>query len=138
MTLDMGPIKEKHGLAQARRESERADPMAARVGTKLFRDGHRKGFWDGAQYVLENLAAFADVIDWRILAGMNQGYLPARWLRLGDRVVVADVEGLVITKAGRLPETVIHFTVRTDAGAQVVFERTPDFLVRVLAVGPSA
>lgn len=135
MTLDMGPIKEKHGLAQARRESERADPMAARVGTKLFRDGHRKGFWDGAQYVLENLAAFADVIDWRILAGMNQGYLPARWLRPGDRVVVAEVEGVVVDREVREALRTVHFTIRTDRGAQIVFERSTEFLIRVLTVG---
>jgi len=138
MTLDMGPIKEKHGLAQARRESERADPMAARVGTKLFRDGHRKGFWDGAQYVLENLAAFADVIDWRILAGMNQGYLPARWLRPGDRVIVAEVEGVVVDREVREAFHTVHFTVRTDRGAQIVFERSTEFLVRVLTVGAPA
>ena len=138
MSVDMASVKEKHGLAQARRESERADPMAARVGTKLFRDGHRKGFWDGVQHVLDNLASFADVIDWRILAGMSQGYLPARWLRPGDRVVVAEVGGIVTEREVREAVKTVHFAIRTDRGAQIVFERSTEFLVRVLTVGEQA
>ena len=134
----MERIKEKHGLVQARAESALADPMAARVGTKLLRQGHRVGFWNGAQYVLENLAAFADVIDWRILAGMNQGYLPARWLRPGDRVIVAEVEGVVVDREVREAVKTVHFTIRTDRGAQIVFERSTEYLVRVLTIGELA
>lgn len=58
----MARIKEVHGLAQAAKESQHADPLAARVGTKLFRDGHRKGFWDGVEYALTHREVLAEMV----------------------------------------------------------------------------
>ncbi len=134
-TLDMGPIQGEARLAQARRESERADPMAARVGTKLFRDGTGRASGDGAQYVPREPRRVRRCHRLATPRRHESGYLPARWLRPGDRVVVAEIEGVVVDREVREAFQTVHFTVRTDRGAQIVFERSTEFLVRVLTVG---
>lgn len=132
--IDLERLKAEHGLAQARKESERADPLAARVGTKLFRDGHRKGFWDGVEHVLAHLDEF---VDWRTLAGFPAGRVFAQWLRVGDTILVSGVEGVVETHK-IVAQTVVLFTVRTAAGRRVECTRGIRDEVRVLAYRAAA
>lgn len=46
-------MRTDHGLAQAAAESAAFNPL--RYGTS-YRQGHRRGFWDGIEYVLTTLA----------------------------------------------------------------------------------
>lgn len=131
----MERIKEQHGLVQARAESAHADPMAAGVGTKLFRDGHRKGFWDGTQHTLLHLPSFAEYFDWRVFAGFTNGMVFARWLRNGDVVRLGHMEGSVeeFTEVPR--EGAVRFTVRTETGRAVKCTRPANTVIRVLSLG---
>lgn len=133
----MEKIKEQHGLVQARAESAWADPMAARVGTKLFRDGHRKGFWDGTKHTLLHLSEFAEHVDWRPLAGLTGGRIFARWLRVGDVVAVSGIEG-VVESHKIVAQTAVLFVVRTSAGRRVECSRNVREEVRVLSYGAVA
>lgn len=128
----MERIKEQHGLVQARAESAWADPIAARVGTKLFRDGHRKGFWDGTRHTLLHLSEFAEHVDWRPLAGFNSMRLFARWLRVGDLVEVSGIEGRIESHKIVGGSTVL-FAVRTATGRRVDCTRGLRDEVRVLS-----
>lgn len=128
----MEKIKEQHGLVQAHAESGWADPMAARVGTKLFRDGHRKGFWDGTKHTLLHLSEFAEHVDWRPLAGFVGGRLFARWLRVGDLVEVSGIEGHIESHK-IIASSVVLFTVRTASGRRVDCTRALRDEVRVLS-----
>lgn len=79
-------------------------------------------------------AAWAEKhIDWRVLAGSVPGRVFAGILRLGDRVSVADVEGVVISLSA--DHAWVRFTLRTDPGAEIVFERPRGESVMVLAAG---
>lgn len=79
-------------------------------------------------------AAWAEKhIDWRVLAGSVPGRVFAGILRLGDRVSVADVEGVVISLSK--DHAWVRFTLRTDPGAEIVFERPRAESVMVLAAG---
>lgn len=133
----MERIKEQHGLAQAGAESALADPMAARVGTKLLRQGHRVGFWDGTRHTLLHLTEFAEHVDWRPLAGFAAGRVFAQWLRPGDVVVVTGVEG-VVESHKIVAQTAVLFTVRKADGRRVQCSRNARDEVRVLQFGSVA
>lgn len=82
-------------------------------------------------------AAWAEKhIDWRVLAGSVPGQVFAGILRLGDRVRVADVEGVVTMH--RADHAWVRFTLRTDLGAEIVFERPRMESVMVLEAGRSS
>ena len=95
---------------------------------EILRIASGDGFRAGAEWAMQH-------IDWRVLAGVLPGPILAGRMRLHDRVVVADIEGEVVllsTAHGR-----VHFTVRTDRGAEIVFERPEMAAVMVLDVGRS-
>jgi hypothetical protein len=55
--VDMEQIREEHGLAQARAESDAVDRLRGRLGgTVMFRQGHRSGFWAGVEHALTVVA----------------------------------------------------------------------------------
>lgn len=62
-----------------------------------------------------------DNADWRVLAGFIPGALRVTHLRVGDVVVAQGVTGTVISIVPGARAT--HFVVRTEAGAEIVFER---------------
>jgi hypothetical protein len=70
-------------------------------------------------------------VDWRLLAGIVPGHVSARYLRVGDRVAVSDIEGCVLSVDPVFGGA--RFVVRTDEGAKVTFERRHE-RVMVLAV----
>lgn len=51
---DMARIREKHGLSQAAAEQVAVKGIGNRYGTVSYRQGHRRGFWDGVRYALEH------------------------------------------------------------------------------------
>jgi hypothetical protein len=77
-------------------------------------------------------------IDWRVLGGLVPGVINASWLRDGDRVTIAAIEGVVIFHRVHQLEDVARFVVRTDRGAEVAFERWTGSEVRVIAAGGAA
>jgi hypothetical protein len=54
--VDMAKVREEHGLAQAHAETRAVAAIANRFGTVSYKQGHKRGFWDGVQFALENLA----------------------------------------------------------------------------------
>lgn len=82
-------------------------------------------------------AAWAEKhIDWRVLAGSVPGLIHACRMRLGDRVLVADIEGTVSSLS--VEHDWVEFVVRTDEGAPIAFRRSPFAAVDVLDVGRAA
>lgn len=78
-------------------------------------------------------AAWAEKhIDWRVLAGSVPGRIFAGLMRLGDTVVVADVEGVVTELSG--DHAWVRFTVRTNEGTDIRFQRPRMESVMVLDV----
>lgn len=67
--------------------------------------------------------------DWRVLAGFVPGVLRVAHLRPGDVVVEQGVTGTVFSVTPGVRVT--HFVVRTEAGAEIAFERRPDERVAV-------
>ena len=55
MPLDMARLQEEHGLAQAQAETKAVEPIQNKFGMTSYKQGHRRGFWDGVQFALENL-----------------------------------------------------------------------------------
>lgn len=56
MGVDMANIREEHAMVQAEAESRAVEAIAGRYGTVSYKQGHRRGFWDGVQFAHENLA----------------------------------------------------------------------------------
>jgi hypothetical protein len=54
--VDMTKVREEHGLAQAHAETHAVAAIANRYSTESYRQGHRRGFWDGVEFALGNLA----------------------------------------------------------------------------------
>lgn len=133
--VDMTTIREVHGLAQAAKESQRVETLENRVGTVLYKQGHRSGFWDGAEHVLTHLPEFAEYFDWRVFAGFTNGSLFARWLRAGDFVRVGLLEGTVLQVTPLPREGAVRFIVRTESGRTVECTRPANTEIRVLSLG---
>ncbi|ONI65661.1 hypothetical protein CSIV_05120 [Microbacterium sp. CSI-V] len=71
-------------------------------------------------------------VDWRVLAGSVPGRIFVGRMRLGDRVSVSDVEGRVVEIAG--DQGRVRFTVETDAGKRIKYQRPEMEAVLVLDV----
>jgi hypothetical protein len=103
-----------------------AQPVNFGDDTATQRTAEADAFRAGARWALAHS-------DWRVVAGFVPGRIVARYLRPGDRVEIAGVEGVIV--GGQVRRDDVHLSVRTDAGGEIVFERAEDFEVQVLGVG---
>ncbi|RLK47648.1 hypothetical protein [Microbacterium telephonicum] len=55
-------IREDHGLAQANAETVAVRAMAERYGTVSYRQGHRRGWWDGIAWLLHQQTTGFDAL----------------------------------------------------------------------------
>jgi hypothetical protein len=103
-----------------------AQPVNFGGETPAQRTAEADAFRAGARWALAQS-------DWRVVAGFVPGRIAARFLRGGDRVELAGVEGVVVS--GQIYGDDAHFTLRTDAGGEIAFARPEETQVRVLVAG---
>lgn len=70
--------------------------------------------------------------DWRVVSGSVPGWVFAGRVRLGDLVFLSGVEGRVVDLVGEQGR--VTFTVETDAGKRIKYQRPEMEAVRVLDV----
>lgn len=54
-------IRTDHGLVQAAHETAAVEAMQGRYGTVSYRQGHRRGFWDGVMWLLHQQLRIDDL-----------------------------------------------------------------------------
>lgn len=99
-----------------------AQPVTFGADTSDVRTAETDAIRAAVQWTLENA-------DWRVLAGFVPGVLRVAHLRPGDVVVEQGVTGTVrsVTPGPRAT----HFTLVTEAGASITFERQANERVAV-------
>jgi len=70
--VDLQRIRQDHGLAQSRCETERWDVQQHRYGVS-FKQGHRSGFWDGVLHTLTVQSQVDDLDPDEWLAELDKG-----------------------------------------------------------------